>query len=350
LDGVLVVGSSPGEGEWVGVTHCRIVLAEAGSSASGAAYAAAVQMSSTDAPTLRGAALLNLMVAGRETAVLAILFTDGAPAQALAAPTIIWRPGVPSFGNSVETFAEVAALVTATRGFATLVVDDAHGLAVVPSTADLECFDRLVIEAWDIASNARVTFADGGRLRNLGEVDRLVVVGSPTLRSPLLFDSGNGVFDVVDSAIASLPGATVAMIEIAATTILYQTGQSAIDNTLVPAVPMVQIDPGVFFGWTLVGGNFPAFSGTAVRGDGTTSFAFQHDASVVFVPQSLMLGSVSESRVSFAEALQPSSGITAARPVITVAAFTGQMYFDTTLGIPIWWNGAAWVNSAGLVV
>jgi hypothetical protein len=36
--------------------------------------------------------------------------------------------------------------------------------------------------------------------------------------------------------------------------------------------------------------------------------------------------------------------------VITVAAFTGQMYFDTTLGIPIWWNGAAWVNSAGLVV
>ena len=40
-------------------------------------------------------------------------------------------------------------------------------------------------------------------------------------------------------------------------------------------------------------------------------------------------------------------GTTAHRPA---TATTGQMYFDTTLGIPIWWNGTAWVNSAGAPV
>lgn len=40
-------------------------------------------------------------------------------------------------------------------------------------------------------------------------------------------------------------------------------------------------------------------------------------------------------------------GTTAARPT-TVP--TGLMYFDTTLGIPIWWNGTAWVNASGVVV
>ena len=41
------------------------------------------------------------------------------------------------------------------------------------------------------------------------------------------------------------------------------------------------------------------------------------------------------------------SGTTAARPTTVVTGFT---YFDTTLGIPIFWNGAAWVNASGVVV
>lgn len=41
------------------------------------------------------------------------------------------------------------------------------------------------------------------------------------------------------------------------------------------------------------------------------------------------------------------SGTTAQRPVVAVVGFR---YFDTTLGIPIFWNGAAWVNASGGVV
>lgn len=40
-------------------------------------------------------------------------------------------------------------------------------------------------------------------------------------------------------------------------------------------------------------------------------------------------------------------GTTAARPT-TVPL--GLMYFDTTLGIPVWWNGTNWVNASGAVV
>ena len=48
----------------------------------------------------------------------------------------------------------------------------------------------------------------------------------------------------------------------------------------------------------------------------------------------------------------PDSGTTANRPANTtlIKLQTGQVYFDTTLGIPIWWNGTNWVNASGTVV
>lgn len=43
----------------------------------------------------------------------------------------------------------------------------------------------------------------------------------------------------------------------------------------------------------------------------------------------------------------PSSSTTSGRPT---GVGIGFMDFDTTLGIPIWWNGTAWVNSSGTPV
>ena len=44
----------------------------------------------------------------------------------------------------------------------------------------------------------------------------------------------------------------------------------------------------------------------------------------------------------------PSYGTTSARPVDKL--LIGQIYFDTTVGKPIWWNGTNWVDAAGTVV
>lgn len=41
----------------------------------------------------------------------------------------------------------------------------------------------------------------------------------------------------------------------------------------------------------------------------------------------------------------PNFGTSANRP--TEGLLVGQVYFDTTLGIPIWWNGNYWINAIG---
>jgi len=48
----------------------------------------------------------------------------------------------------------------------------------------------------------------------------------------------------------------------------------------------------------------------------------------------------------------PLSGITAERPVSTVQAplAVGQIYYDTTLDRPIWWNGTVWKKADGTTV
>lgn len=48
-------------------------------------------------------------------------------------------------------------------------------------------------------------------------------------------------------------------------------------------------------------------------------------------------------------ALAPQSGETSARPDASKIKI-GSPFFDTTLGIPIVWNGTAWVNMSGTEV
>lgn len=48
----------------------------------------------------------------------------------------------------------------------------------------------------------------------------------------------------------------------------------------------------------------------------------------------------------------PLSGTTADRPIdiVQIPLPIGQFYFDTTLGIPIWYNGTVWKNASGTTV
>jgi hypothetical protein len=44
----------------------------------------------------------------------------------------------------------------------------------------------------------------------------------------------------------------------------------------------------------------------------------------------------------------PTYGVTSERPTEGLAI--GLFYFDTTLGIPIWWDGSNWVDATGATV
>ena len=50
--------------------------------------------------------------------------------------------------------------------------------------------------------------------------------------------------------------------------------------------------------------------------------------------------------------VNPLNGLTANRPVgsAQLPLPIGLFYFDTTLGLPIYWNGTNWINAAGTVV
>jgi hypothetical protein len=52
---------------------------------------------------------------------------------------------------------------------------------------------------------------------------------------------------------------------------------------------------------------------------------------------------------SFTQAVSiPDAGATTQRPIENL--LLGQQFFDTTLGIPIWWNGTVWKNASGTTV
>lgn len=63
-----------------------------------------------------------------------------------------------------------------------------------------------------------------------------------------------------------------------------------------------------------------------------------------FVGVVLLAHPVNGILLSSPDARITSSGTTAARPV-TVS--TGYMYYDTTIGKPIWWNGSSWRDATG---
>ena len=44
----------------------------------------------------------------------------------------------------------------------------------------------------------------------------------------------------------------------------------------------------------------------------------------------------------------PQNGTTANRPTLNLQI--GQFFYDTTLGIPIYWNGTVWKNASGTTV
>ena len=52
---------------------------------------------------------------------------------------------------------------------------------------------------------------------------------------------------------------------------------------------------------------------------------------------------------SFTQAVTiPDTGATTQRPTLNL--LLGQQFYDTTLGIPIWWNGTVWKNASGTTV
>jgi len=180
----------------------------------------------------------------------------------------------------------------------------------------------------------------------------VIVLGAPTAVRPLYFGGLGLGFQAAllsGAVIGNTAGATVAMVEIDGPFVTINSQLiSDLNNTAEPLVPIVHIDANRTFGWNAQQNVDSPMSPNLVEGDPTTTLILDNDASIAFVAQALFTGTLaSQNRLTKAEALQPSSGATGARPT---DLRVGQMFFDTTLGIPAWWNGASWVDATGVVV
>jgi len=69
-----------------------------------------------------------------------------------------------------------------------------------------------------------------------------------------------------------------------------------------------------------------------------------HDNTTRPDPPTLFLGSFVVQPFSAAALSVPSAGATGSRPL---GAALGEMFFDTTVGFPVWWTGALWVDASG---
>ena len=79
-----------------------------------------------------------------------------------------------------------------------------------------------------------------------------------------------------------------------------------------------------------------------------TNYTETSSTSVTFV-SGLNVGDLVQFTTIVSSNVNPTNaGTTAQRPVSGLVV--GLQYYDTTLGIPIWWNGTVWKNAAGTTV
>lgn len=106
----------------------------------------------------------------------------------------------------------------------------------------------------------------------------------------------------------------------------------------------------------IVGPSLNWLSRQAYRSDATTSLDWQSARLLADGVDAIHWGNRTlgkpngTSAASWSNGFKSASGVTGNRPTGLASGDAGVQYFDTTLGLPIWWNGTAWINAIGTSV
>ena len=227
--------------------------------------------------------------------------------------SIIWRPGVPSAGSVVATWAEVETYIAATSGNLIVQVDSSIAPAIVPDTADTECFGRLALVGYtlNIGGLNTVIIADGGRLRNPHTVKSCGISCVTTLHEALLINVPGGVLITREGGQISMElGSTVSAIRYSAsfTELATFEGATVNNNTGNPLLAIAAIDPGntvihaiISEAGTQASFGADSYSPQTFAGDATTGLLEVLDSSAPLVPQTLFAGAVNYLPMSTAQ-------------------------------------------------
>lgn len=181
---------------------------------------------------------------------------------------------------------------------------------------------------------------DGAVIQNLAGLYGIIFVFQNSA-PVIIVEPDDRVLRVENSALVLSGSAEVISVPNAAASPFYL---ELIESTISTAVltPLIALGGGAALAIQLMQGS--QIVDTTVSGPVGSTLTFQHDGGTPFpIPtQTLMLGTVENSPFG----VVGGSGPTTFRPA---SPTLGTMYFDTTLvpPIPIWWDGAQWVDATG---
>lgn len=274
------------------------------------------------------------------------------------APFLTFQPGGTASPGIVTDWADVEAYADAALTPWTLFIDLSFGAAEVPATADTD-FRFLCTMRASAAITGTLLVKDGGKLRNLAAIvaPPISIECEAVTTSGCVVDTLGGITQITaGGVIANQAGSLVPAIEITVTNSVFVAAQGASLQSNAPGIPLIE--------YTAIGGfqilpvnlnnsgvAFP-IPENCIQADPTTTLYSILDATGSLGDQSAFFaGTLLENRISSSNLVNWANGTTAARPAgPSYPPVVGQVYFDTDLGIPIWWDGAAWVDATGAAV
>lgn len=254
-----------------------------------------------------------------------------------------WQPGGTTSGNYYTDFQTVCDLAAAQDGPFTIFFDPTFASTTIPTGA------------WDFGTQTTFASNDAAGVGRTGvEIQTSVgttFVSPPTaLRRVTLYHKGTAalITNIVAFSVIVLDAATIQSDTdfvfdlVGQEIVLDMRDSSVVDQFTVNSTSAIQV---------IYNGGAAALPGAFSTTSGLVYFIYSDSCH-----PSLAQTSASFNYFAWgAKALgMLSSGITANRPLpanfFNSLRPVGAEWFDTTLGIPITWNGAAWINAAGVVV
>jgi len=269
---------------------------------------------------------------------------------------VIFRPGGVAGGNVVTTDTAVAAALDAAQGALNIFLDS----SIAPANISIEWngYGCASLFPFNTGMAFLATVEDGAQLVNFANMQGITLVCECKTTQALAFDPFSAFLLFNFGTISMAPGALVPAIVIDASnqTFAMFSRLGSLDNSQAPTVPVIQTEAGALstFYCHTAAQNFPFLdTGNEIGGSGPGAVIYwENDNTIPPLTSNLIAPGTTVNQVpsSFYQWAVPNAGTTVERPVAPFAQL-GQLYFDTTLGKPVWCTvpgpPSKWVDATG---
>lgn len=280
----------------------------------------------------------------RDYVTLEILNLLGSLDTGAAPVTAVYRPGATQEDNVYPTWAGALESLASAAGPRVLSVDDSLATAFVPAgTWDLT---GIALTGRLTVGQTELHLLDGARLLNLNRIAQTLTLindgSTPAVEATVSADIPIVILDTGATIVGA--GAPVVNVPPGATFLVVMLIGGALGDGALPAISIEAGGAVLVLAAALSTVNGSSLTGAGIGFVQVVSTAANIDTSQPGLVTPLQLGTTIE-LVNQQRWLIPLGGDTANRP--TGVLPTGYPYFDTDLGLPIWWNGSAWQDAAG---